>query len=645
MTTTTDLSSEPAVTKPEPPRSTVHRARRARVGPFRLSIVLGVAIGGLVFLSVATVLMISFTANVRNTFSLLLDRADLAVTLAERRLEALVTPASGLMAEIARLVEVGVLDPDDREAFLTALALAQAGTPQVTGIAYLHDDLTMDVAVLGPDGPEVFPDDVYTRDMLAMAWDEALDNPEGYWAEVIYIGGPDQSAINWRQPLWRDGELTAVLTAVISVRSLSEFLLDLTTSDGSEGSLGAFLLYGEQDVLAHPNLASGEFPGVSIERPMPSIFDIDDPILVALRTQGEDTPVETQGRVDATFADIDGTEEGFVAFSRELSGLADAPLTLGVYYDSEDVGAELERLAVSGIVGLVALFIAVVLAAVMGKRIARPIRRLAAETTAISTLDLEETKELPGSMIRELDEQASSFNRMVAGLRWFETYVPRRLVKRLMATGRDQSVLSDERQMTVMFSDIAGFTAQSEAMPAARTAALLNHHFALMAQCIEKEGGTIDKFLGDGVMAFWGAPDRQADHASRAARTVLAIADAIDLDNRQRAEDGGLPIKLRIGLHSGTVVVGNIGAPERMNYTIVGDTVNTAKRLEQLGKVLGTAEETVTILISAETAAALEPDAFHLERCGAHPVPGRGQPIEVCRLGGADRGKGDKGPA
>jgi len=173
-------------------------------------------------------------------------------------------------------------------------------------------------------------------------------------------------------------------------------------------------------------------------------------------------------------------------------------------------------------------------------------------------------------------------------------------------------------------------------MPAARTAALLNHHFALMAQCIENEEGTIDKFLGDGVMAFWGAPDRQADHAARAARTVLAIADAIARDNRQRREDGGLPIKLRIGLHSGTVVVGNIGAPERMNYTIVGDTVNTAKRLEQLGKVLGTAEEAVTILISAETAAALEPGDFHLETCGTHPVPGRGQPIEVCRLGRAE---------
>lgn len=639
MTTTTDLSSEPTLKSPQAPESIGRPARGLRFGPFRLSLVLGVAIGGLVFLSVATVLTISFLANVRNTYDLLLDRADLTVTLAERRLEALVAPASGLMAEIARLVELGVLDPNDRETFLTALALAQAGTPQVTGIAFLDDGLTMDIAVLGPDGPEAFPDDVYTRGMLAMAWDEALDRPEGYWAEVIYIGGWEQSAVNWRQPLWRDGELVAVLTAVISVRSLSEFLLDLTASGGSEGSLGAFLLYGDQDVLAHPNLASGEFPGLSLERPMPSIFDIGDPVLVALRTQGEDTPIETQGRVDATFADFDGADEGFVAFSRDLSGFADVPLTLGVYYDAEEAGAELERLALSGVAGLAALVLAVLLAALLGKRIARPIRRLAAETTAISTLDLDETKALPGSLIRELDDQAESFNRMVAGLRWFETYVPRSLVKRLMSKGRDQSVLSDERQVTVMFSDIAGFTAQAESMPAARTAAFLNHHFAVMAHCIEREGGTIDKFLGDGVMAFWGAPDRQSDHAARAARAVLAITAAIATDNRQRADDGEPPIKLRIGLHSGTVVVGNIGAPERMNYTIVGDTVNTAKRLEQLGKALGTAEETVTILVSAETAAALEPDSFRVEICGAHPVPGRGQPVEVCRLGSPEVSK------
>jgi adenylate cyclase len=173
-------------------------------------------------------------------------------------------------------------------------------------------------------------------------------------------------------------------------------------------------------------------------------------------------------------------------------------------------------------------------------------------------------------------------------------------------------------------------------MPAARTAAFLNDHFAVMARCIEKEGGTIDKFLGDGVMAFWGAPDRQRDHAARAARTVLAISEAIAADNRRRVEDGEPPIKLRIGLHSGTVVVGNIGAPERMNYTIVGDTVNTAKRLEQLGKTLGTAEETVTILVSTETAVALEPTNFRLEPRGAHPVPGRGQPVEVCQMDGVE---------
>ncbi len=219
---------------------------------------------------------------------------------------------------------------------------------------------------------------------------------------------------------------------------------------------------------------------------------------------------------------------------------------------------------------------------------------------------------------------------MLRGLRWFEIYVPKKLVGKLIA---DDAALPEsvEREVTVMFTDIAGFTGLSEGSPAPMIAEFLNRHFALLAACIEDEDGTVDKFIGDSIMAFWGAPDHQPDHAERASRAARAIAVAIDAENDARRTAGEPPVRLRIGLHSGPVTVGNIGAPGRINYTIIGDTVNIAQRLEQLGKEAEAAAGAVTVLVSAATAERLGP-VFACDSLGGHRLRGRNATIEVFRL-------------
>ena len=184
-----------------------------------------------------------------------------------------------------------------------------------------------------------------------------------------------------------------------------------------------------------------------------------------------------------------------------------------------------------------------------------------------------------------------------------------------------------------MFTDIAGFTGLSEGLPAPVIAEFLNRHFALLGACIEDEDGTVDKFIGDSVMAFWGAPDDQPDHAERASRAARAIAIAIEADNQTRLAAGDPPVRVRIGLHSGPVTVGNIGAPGRINYTIIGDTVNIAQRLEQLGKAdaAETATAAVTVSLSAATAEHLGPE-FTCDAIGGHRLRGRDAMIEVFRL-------------
>ena len=213
---------------------------------------------------------------------------------------------------------------------------------------------------------------------------------------------------------------------------------------------------------------------------------------------------------------------------------------------------------------------------------ARSIRTITSAAEAIERLEFDRPFHRR-SRLREIDDAGHSLDKARGALKWFGAYVPHRLVFRLMELGED-AVRSRRRDVTVMFTDIVEFTPHAEDLPEQETADLLNHHFALLGACIEHEHGVIDKYIGDSVMAVWGGLSRMDDHADHAVRAALAIAEVIREDNAIRRAAGQPAIRVRIGLHSGPVVVGNIGAPGRVNFTVVGDTVNIAQRFEQLGK-------------------------------------------------------------
>ena len=217
---------------------------------------------------------------------------------------------------------------------------------------------------------------------------------------------------------------------------------------------------------------------------------------------------------------------------------------------------------------------------------------------------------------------------MLDGLRWFETYVPRQLVRRLIQQKDKSASTSQEMELTVMFTDIVGFTASSETKKPAEIADELNQHFEILNQCIESEGGTLDKYIGDAVMAFWGAPEKQEDHARRACNAALKMEKAlVEAGHKQR---------IKIAIHTGPLIVGNIGASGRMNYTVIGDTVNTCSRIEKLAGDIES-ETQATILISDVTAEQLGGE-FELEKAGEFAVKGRKKPVIVFRLSGNQAG-------
>jgi adenylate cyclase len=167
-------------------------------------------------------------------------------------------------------------------------------------------------------------------------------------------------------------------------------------------------------------------------------------------------------------------------------------------------------------------------------------------------------------------------------------------------------------------------------MPPAEVAGMLNRHFGILNACIEAEDGTLDKYIGDATMAFWGAPEPAPDHTARACRAALAIGKAVEA----RVVAGDKPVlRIKIAVHTGPLIVGNIGAPSRMNYTVVGDTVNVCARIESIANEFDDGRP-ANILVSGDVVAAAG-DGFVFEPIGDRLVRGRARAVEIWRLTGA----------
>lgn len=185
--------------------------------------------------------------------------------------------------------------------------------------------------------------------------------------------------------------------------------------------------------------------------------------------------------------------------------------------------------------------------------------------------------------------------------------------------------------MTVLFSDVADFTTYSEKLPPEEVGALLNGYLDRMTACIAQTGGTLDKFVGDAVMAEWNAPLAQPDHAARACETALLMLNEVSrLNTAWQAAGGALDI--RIGINTGEMTVGNMGSHQVFDYTVIGNEVNTASRLESLNKSFGT-----HVIVSDATRREAEtqrPGHFAFRPLGRVMPKGQAEPLSICELAG-----------
>ncbi|NIQ40340.1 MAG: hypothetical protein GTN81_17415 [Proteobacteria bacterium] len=271
-------------------------------------------------------------------------------------------------------------------------------------------------------------------------------------------------------------------------------------------------------------------------------------------------------------------------------------------------------IALSG-VGIL-FVIAILLAGKISRRVATPLRVISKDLERIGDFELSQ-QPMPESMIDEIAVVGDSVDRMKASLRSFGRYVPTGLVRDLLSEGQEARLGGQVKNLTLFFSDVEGFTTLSEGMTPQSLVDALGEYLHVVTGVVAQCQGVIDKYIGDGILAFFNAPHDDPHHVANACACALRVQEALE-NKRAEWETAGKPaFRTRIGLHTDDVVVGNIGTPERFSYTVIGDGVNLAARLESLNKAYGT-----WILVSENTQT-IAGDAFEWRRIDRTAVKGR----------------------
>jgi adenylate cyclase len=277
------------------------------------------------------------------------------------------------------------------------------------------------------------------------------------------------------------------------------------------------------------------------------------------------------------------------------------------------------------LISLCVLLFSIGIAWWLSNSISRPIERITEEQKRIEGMNLEGDFNIDSS-IREVDALSHGMVAMRNSLKAFQSYIPAELVRQLIQQGEGATLGGRERTLSIMFADIANFTSISENMDPEALMLQLSEYLGMLAETIRLNHGTVDKYLGDGVMAFWGAPVSSEQHAIHACQAALSCSKGIQEMNRSWELKGKKPFWSRFGIHTGVTLVGNLGSQSRMNYTVVGDSVNLASRLEGVNKIYKT-----EIIVSSDTRDAAKKD-FLFRPLGSVAVKGKKQEVEIYEL-------------
>ena len=437
-------------------------------------------------------------------------------------------------------------------------------------------------------GREITPSDYRAT---AQTWYQravAEDGPG--WSTLSHLPYRNRAAIVTSTPIVIDRDFSGVLAVVVELERLSQFLAGLQV--GKTGTV-VILNRNRQVVASAASTAlqrqrQGDMPGLETlarDNPMlASVAALVDGKGVSLADLPETLQKQTTGPIDG--------RDYFVTFS---------PLKFNNWVvvtviPADDFLASIRHNVLILLVALSGLTLLIAAVAILSanRLVAVPLLRIAGQLKDIEEFRLDRVGRLT-SPLRELDQLSGALSQMSRGLASFQKYMPTELVRTLVSRGVEARPGGHQQRLTVMFTDLAGYTSLSERL-GDRVVLVLAEYLEAVSAAVLGRGGTIDKFIGDGVMAFWGAPVPNERHALDACAAALECQRLLASQRASAERCGGSPLRMRIGINTGRMLVGNIGSNERLNYTVIGDPVNVASRLEPLGKLYG-----VDIIIGEET--------------------------------------------
>jgi adenylate cyclase len=400
---------------------------------------------------------------------------------------------------------------------------------------------------------------------------------EPRWFDVFVHPDGSRPSISYAGPVDVYEKRQGVLAVIIEYTRLSQFLANLSV--GQSGA--AFILGRGGAVVAAPDPDADE---VHMQR-------LDHPLLPIAQDATKQAESLHDGNNTAKQVRIGAAGKYYAV---RLTPLTFAGWTLATVIPEAEFLGPIESTIRQLLIGLALLILAAgALSAWLARRlIATPLIVVVGELKHVARFDLDKVRR-HASRLNEIENLSNAIADMAGGLVAFRKYISSDVVKTLVSEGVEPKPGGAMRKLTVLFVDIAGFTGLSERM-GDQIVPLLSKYLGTMSREVTIHGGTIDKFIGDAVMAFWGAPVANVDHALDACRAALACQRAILIS--ELTDDSGRPLRIRIGVNSGDMLVGNIGSEVRLNYTVIGDAVNVASRLEGANKEYGT-----EIIIGEET--------------------------------------------
>lgn len=402
-----------------------------------------------------------------------------------------------------------------------------------------------------------------------------IDTP--FVDDPFFSASTKQSVIGVTYPIIVNGQLIGTATSQARLQSFADFL---TTNKISKNSQ-TIIFSADGSIIAHPDIHMG-FSNVHGNLVLKKLSALEgSPAASAMKIH------EATGLNQIEFA-FGEHQTPYLAIFNSFPDTYFKPWSVVTTVPLDDFTSDLNSINDRLILfGMLTFLIIALLSAYLSKLISMPLEGLTIEIqNLLSFKNLEST--LTSSCIYEISTLSKALEKLKSTISAFTAYVPKDLVSELLNSGRGIELGGESRYLTILFSDLKDFSTLSEITPSRELLLRISSYFELMTYAIKEEGGTVDKFIGDSVMAFWGAPRLNENHAYHACVAAIKAQKRMVLLNNRLIAEQKAALTIRIGIHSDAVLVGNIGSAERLSYTVMGDGVNIASRLEDLNKEFGT---------------------------------------------------------